>query len=92
MVTIPAIAAWVAVVSGMSCIVLAGVQLVILHSVDGREVSLAPHQVTSLHARTKAPNKLVAEDVSCVVGLSDGKTVSVAESCEAVRRLLEGRP
>lgn len=64
--------------------------LVLLHTVDGREVSVNPEQVTSLHAnKANEDNKLLTSDVSCVVGLTDGKFVSVAESCEAVRKLLE---
>ncbi|SIO34980.1 hypothetical protein SAMN05443247_04271 [Bradyrhizobium erythrophlei] len=63
--------------------------LVVLHTVDGHEVSINPALVTSLHAAKKnQENQLLVNDVRCVVGLADGKFVSVAESCDVVRKLL----
>lgn len=64
--------------------------LVVLHSLDGREVHIAPEQVTSLHAsKDDVPNKNIAGAVRCVVGLTDGKFVSVLERCDEVKRMLE---
>lgn len=64
--------------------------LIVLHSVDGRETSVNPKQVTSLHAsRDDQKNELITEHAHCVVGLADGKFVSVVEPCGAVRKLLE---
>jgi hypothetical protein len=64
--------------------------LVILHAVDGREVAIAPAQVTSLHAAKEGqPNVLMTDAVHCVVNLTDGKFVSVIETCAEVRDLLE---
>lgn len=75
----------------MTAFVLVVLQLVVMHTVDGREVSINPKQVTSLHgAKDGQGNQLLTGDVSCVVGLTDGKFISVAESCDAVRKLLEG--
>jgi hypothetical protein len=65
--------------------------LIVLHTVDGHEVAINPEQVTSLTAgKPHQDNKLLANNVRCVVGLTDGKFVSVSESCAAVRQLLEG--
>lgn len=64
--------------------------LVMLHSIDGHDVAINPAQVTSLHAaRPGEPNKLLTDQVACVVGLTNGKFVSVIEHCDVVRRLLE---
>jgi hypothetical protein len=65
------------------------IALIVLHAVDGREVSINPVMVTSLHAATDQNNKLLTNSVRCRVGLADGKFVSVAESCDAVRKLLQ---
>jgi hypothetical protein len=65
--------------------------LIVLHSVDGREVTINPEMVTSLHATTEAGNRLLNKSVRCRVGLADGKFVSAVESCDAVRQLLEGK-
>ena len=68
------------------------VQLVILHAPEGHEITIAPHQVTSLRASIpNKPNELLTGKVNCVVGLTDGKFVSVIESCAVIRRLLEGK-
>jgi hypothetical protein len=64
--------------------------LVVLHTLDGREVSVNPSLVTSLHAsKEDEENKLLIEGVRCVVSLADGKFVSVSETCDVVRKLLE---
>ena len=63
--------------------------LVLLHRVDGGAVLINPDQVTSLHARSGASNKHLTEQAQCAIWLSDGKLVSVVESCPQVQRLLE---
>ncbi|MET3308119.1 hypothetical protein [Bradyrhizobium diazoefficiens] len=73
-------------------IVLATVlHLVVLHAVDGREVYINPNAVTNLQdARQDAdPTKRTARGVACIISLSDGKFVGVAEPCETVREQLE---
>ena len=62
--------------------------LILLHTVDGKTVAINPAQVTSLHAGT-GDNKLIVDDVHCVVMLTDGKFVSAVETCDEVRKLLE---
>jgi hypothetical protein len=66
------------------------IQLVVFHTVDGYEVAVNPKQVTSLTAaKQDSSNKLLAKAVSCVIGMTNGKFHSVAESCEEVKRRLE---
>ena len=69
--------------------ILAAVQLVTLHTVDGRVVAIAPEQVTSLTSSKEGQdNKLVTGAVHCVVNLADGKFISVREDCFVVRKAL----
>ena len=66
------------------------VKLILLHSVEGHEIAISPDQVTSLRAAIPhRPNQLITEDVACLISLTDGKFVSVTESCDKVRALLE---
>lgn len=71
----------------------AAVVLIALHSVDGFEILINPQHIVILRPTSEAargtPNQLVAKGVVCVIGLSDGKFVSVIESCAAVRTLIE---
>lgn len=64
--------------------------LIMLHRLDGGEVAINPSQITSLHTAATSQNKVVNPDAHCVIGLTDGKLVSVRETCLEVRRLLKG--
>ena len=73
-------------------IVALTLQLVVLHALDGQEITIAPHQVTSMRAhRLDAQNKLLTDRVNCLIGLTDGKFITVRESCREVQKLLEGK-
>jgi hypothetical protein len=76
--------------TGSGLVLVAGMWLVVLHRVDGGEVSVAPEHITSMHSKapTSAQNKLVAGEARCIVWLSDGKLLSVLESCDTVKELL----
>lgn len=65
--------------------------LLILHGPAGNQILVNPQLVTSL---TAAPNKdksdkLFHEDVRCMLSLVDGKFVTVTETCDEVRELME---
>jgi hypothetical protein len=61
--------------------------LVALHNGAGQEVFVNPREVTNLQGpKTRA---LFVKHVHCLVGFSDGKFVTVTETCEAVRELFE---
>ena len=68
---------------------LVAAALVLLHRLDGGEVLVSPDQITALHARGRGHNRLITEDARCAVWLSDGRLISVFESCNRVRQLLE---
>lgn len=64
--------------------------LVLLHTVDGRETYVNPEQVASMSShKAGEANKVLVESVECVIGLSNGKIVSVLEPCDEVLRKLE---
>jgi hypothetical protein len=66
--------------------------MVLLHRADGGEVLVAGPQITSMHAAAPGGNKVVNSAARCVVWLTDGRVLSVIETCEVVRGLLEGAP
>lgn len=70
-------------------VVLATIELVALHKLDGRVVFVNPDAVVQL-AEPKpegAAHKAFTDDVNCVVGLTDGRYVTVRETCPEVRKL-----
>jgi hypothetical protein len=75
-------------------ITVAAVALVMLHMIDGRIVLINPRQVTQLLSTPPqgGANKVLADAVQCVIRLADGSFTSVAEDCDTVRKLMEGKP
>lgn len=67
--------------------------LIVLHGPDGREVDVSVDEITSLQCRMPGvDNKLFHDDVNAIVNLSDGKFVSVKETCNEIRDLIRERP
>lgn len=65
-------------------------ELIVLHTLDGRAVHVNPKHVVSLTEKIEGvPNRVMTGNVHCVVGLLDGKFISVADRCEVVRELLQ---
>jgi|1185.fasta_scaffold256461_2 hypothetical protein len=62
------------------------VQLVLLHGPDGRQIVVNPDSVTSMFKPAK-----MHDTVNCVVNLSDGKFISVIETCDYVKKTIEDR-
>ena len=72
-------------------VILAAVELITLHMIDGRVVQVNPRQVTHLLSDTlDGHNKVLPDAVNCVVKFTDGAFLSVAEDCDAVREMMEG--
>ena len=67
----------------------AAVFLLLLHAPDGQEYRIAPDQVTSLHAPRPDGGKHFVATVHCLVNLTDGKFVSVVETCPEIQKMLE---
>lgn len=75
----------------MDAILVAALELITLHMVDGRVVQINPQQITQvIHMRKSGGNRALIDTVKCVVRLTDGSFVSVAETCEEVQRKAEG--
>lgn len=66
--------------------------LLLLHAPGGREITLNPATITTMQAsKDGVANNIIAPDVKCVINTTDGKFISVVETCEAVRELIERR-
>lgn len=64
--------------------------LIALHSPDGREIDVSLDEITSLQCKIpNVENRLFAEGVNSVVNLTDGKYVSVKETCAQIRDQIE---
>lgn len=74
----------------MNAFIFIVIELVVFHSVDGHEVAINPKQVSSITAaRPDVGNEVLVETVKCVIGMTNGKFHSVAETCDEVKRKLE---
>ena len=64
--------------------------MIILHSASGVEIDVNIATITNM--RSPEPgNKNFTPDVRCLINMSDGKFVTVRETCEEVRRAMEAR-
>jgi hypothetical protein len=68
---------------------LVAVQFIVLHTVEGHEVYIEPSHVTSLMVKRDDPRRVMHERVNCLVVMSNGRFLSVAEDCASVRKRLE---
>lgn len=58
--------------------------LIVLHAPDGHEVFVNPGEVTVLHQRLAPGEHRYTEKASCLINTTDGKFITVIESCLAV--------
>jgi hypothetical protein len=70
----------------VSWVVLALLELVVLKTVDNREVAINPKYVISLSVPKSGGT--LSSSVNCVVTFTDGKFLSMKESCAEVRKQL----
>lgn len=76
----------------MTLAAAAVIELLTFHMVDGRVVQINPQQITQLiHSHVEGGNNVLVETVECVIRLTDGSFVSVAETCEEVQQAIEER-
>jgi hypothetical protein len=59
--------------------------LILLHLADGRPVHINPRAIVTV----RDAGAQVTDKAQCLVNLWDGKYVSVLETCDAVRALIE---
>ena len=61
--------------------------VVVLSSLTGHEVDVTVEHIVSMRATDPDKgNKLLAEGVGCMINTSDGKYISVVQTCEEVRK------
>jgi hypothetical protein len=64
--------------------------LVLLHGLDGREIYINPETVTTMRAPIHGKeNKVISAETQCVLNTTDGKFISVIETCDKVRELFQ---
>ena len=64
--------------------------MIILHSASGVEIDVNIATITNM--RSPEPgHKHFTPDVKCLINMSDGKFITVKETCEEVRRAMEAR-
>jgi hypothetical protein len=74
----------------MSATIVTAYTLVLLHAAGGHMVYVYPESITTMRAATPGQeNKLITGDANCVVNTSDGKFLSVTETCDEVRALVK---
>ena len=70
-------------------LLLAALELVTVHMIDGRVVQINPAEITSMvWPREASPNTVMTDGVNCVISFTDGKFLSVAETCSEVQELM----
>jgi hypothetical protein len=62
--------------------------MIILHSGTGTPVEVNPLTITNLR-NPEPSNNAFAKGVNCQINMVDGKFVTVKETCEQVRKLME---
>ncbi len=67
--------------------------LIVLHTLDGREIDVSPAQITSMREAKpdSADDRAFTSGVRCMINTSDGKFISVIETCALVRQKIEER-
>jgi uncharacterized protein YlzI (FlbEa/FlbD family) len=70
---------------------LIAAQLLVLHTLDGRDVFVVPsHIVSIVEAREEDdPEKKMTRQVHCSITMTTGKMYTVSEDCASVRKRLE---
>jgi hypothetical protein len=73
--------------------IVVAVFLVVLHTLDGRDIIINPAQVTSMREAhdDDADHKAFTGGVRCMINTTDGKFVTVIEECETVRKMVEDK-
>jgi hypothetical protein len=75
----------------VAAVLVVAARLVLLHAPDGADVVINPDEVVSMRSPRAEPtaekDKLFSENVRCMINTTDGKYITVRESCADVMRL-----
>lgn len=66
--------------------------MLLLHAPDGHEIRLAPDQVTTMKMPRDGEGGHISKAVHCLINTTDGKFISVVETCDDVQRMIERVP
>jgi hypothetical protein len=71
--------------------ILIVLHLLVVQTLDGREIVINPREIISLSEARDAedPGKHYTDAVRCVIDTTDGKLITVAEECESIRLRME---
>lgn len=69
--------------------IFAMVLLITLHAPNGLSISINPTEIATLRETKGEGSTLMVDTVRCVVGMSNGKWVSVIETCEQIREAIK---
>lgn len=66
-------------------------ELLVLVTLDGREISVSPRHIVSIAEAKQAddPGKHYTDKVRCVISVSDGTHVTTEEECESIEQRLQ---
>jgi len=70
----------------------AALELIMIVTLDGRNVLVNPKQIVSISEPSEsrdAKDKLMTDKVHCVVNLTNGTFISIAEDCPSLRQRLK---
>jgi hypothetical protein len=73
---------------------LVAVQMITVHMLDGREVLVNPAAIAELRSGRPDddPKRVLIKGVFCVIFFPSGRWLSVVETCDEVRKLIEAKP
>lgn len=63
-------------------------QLIVLHNGEGGQVYINPAEIISLREGGADRDKLFTPTVKCMINTSDGKYITVKETCSEVREII----
>ena len=64
--------------------------LLLLHGPDGREIHISVDAIATIRCRTAdGKNEFLNDRINALINTSDGKNVSVIETCEQIRAMLK---
>jgi hypothetical protein len=64
--------------------------LAVFHAPDGHQVYVNPHEITVLHQRLAPGESKYTERANCLINTTDGKFITVVESCLSVLDTIRG--
>jgi hypothetical protein len=65
--------------------------IITLHSGTGVPIEINPHEITSMrNPEPTAPSPSFSKELHCMINMSDGKYVTVKETCDQVKKMIEG--